>query len=58
MMTIKVYRAGAPEAPLREYAVEGLEEIPATSAYPPCRCPLAVCRERTGQASATEQGQR
>ncbi|MFD5365566.1 hypothetical protein [Streptomyces sp. NPDC127103] len=35
MMTIKVYRAGAPEAPLREYAVEGLEEIPATSAYPP-----------------------
>ncbi|MFJ2060626.1 hypothetical protein ACIOMM_32510 [Streptomyces sp. NPDC087908] len=58
MMTIKVYRAGAPQTPVRQYAVEGLEEIPATNAYPPCRCPLPACRERTGPATTPEPGQR
>ncbi|MFB8407501.1 hypothetical protein [Streptomyces sp. NPDC055912] len=35
MMTIKVYRAGAPEAPLREYAVEGPGSDPGDERVPP-----------------------
>ncbi|MER7960022.1 hypothetical protein [Streptomyces sp. NPDC096030] len=58
MLTIKVYRANAPEAPLAEYKVQPVKEIPASHAFAPCECPQHArgrrCDFHKGRSSTAE----